>query len=47
VGHATSYGIFAALIIAVLVVLYFGEKIIRPDQHRSAVIYLSATPPRP
>lgn len=40
VGHATFYGTCAALIIAVLVVLYFDEKIIPADQHRPAVIYL-------
>jgi len=42
VGHATFYGTCAALIIAVLVVLYFGEKIIPPDQHEPWVIYLGA-----
>jgi hypothetical protein len=40
IGHATFYGTCAGLIIAVLVVLYFGEKIIPTDQHPSAVIYL-------
>jgi hypothetical protein len=42
VGHATFYGTCAGLIIAVLVVLYFGEKIIPTDQHPQAVIYLGA-----
>jgi hypothetical protein len=42
VGHATFYGTCAALIIAVLVVLYFGEKIIPPDQHAPWAIYLGA-----
>ncbi len=42
VGHATFYGTCAGLIIAVLVVLYFGEKVIPADQHPSAVIYLGA-----
>lgn len=42
VGHAMFYGTCATLIIAVLVVLYFGEKIIPEDQHRPAVIYLGS-----
>jgi hypothetical protein len=42
VGHATFYGACTGLIIAVLVVLYFGEKIIPPDQHGPWAIYLGA-----
>jgi hypothetical protein len=42
VGHATFYGTCAGLIIAVLVVLYFSEKIIPPDQHGPWAIYLGA-----
>lgn len=42
VGHATFYGTCAGLIIAVIVVLYFGEKIIPPDQHGPWAIYLGA-----
>jgi hypothetical protein len=42
VGHATLYGACTGLIIAVLVVLYFGEKIIPPEQHGPWAIYLGA-----